>query len=89
MVTRTPSAHVSKRAPIQTTEEPEVVLCHAKGYPTRVAQRRGDRALPSSGPEAAARDIQGVIDVDGEPERRGVDEHRRGPPEPGGVPTPH
>eukprot|EP00969_Alexandrium_andersonii_P345704 15280126-Alexandrium_andersonii.AAC.1 len=38
MVTRTPSAHVSKRAPIQTTEDPEVVLRHAKGYPARVAQ---------------------------------------------------
>eukprot|EP00969_Alexandrium_andersonii_P113285 5006300-Alexandrium_andersonii.AAC.1 len=40
MGSRTPSEHISKRAPAQTTADPEVVLRHARGYPTRVAQRR-------------------------------------------------
>eukprot|EP00969_Alexandrium_andersonii_P256958 11360189-Alexandrium_andersonii.AAC.1 len=39
MVTRTPSARTSKLAPIQMTTDPEVVLRHASGYPTSVAQR--------------------------------------------------
>eukprot|EP00969_Alexandrium_andersonii_P210024 9277821-Alexandrium_andersonii.AAC.1 len=40
MVTRTPSEHTSKLAPTQMTTDPEVILRHASGCPTRVAQRR-------------------------------------------------
>eukprot|EP00969_Alexandrium_andersonii_P358037 15450140-Alexandrium_andersonii.AAC.1 len=40
IVTRTPSEHISKHAPIHTTEGPEVALRRARGYPAKVAQRR-------------------------------------------------
>eukprot|EP00969_Alexandrium_andersonii_P289968 12817082-Alexandrium_andersonii.AAC.1 len=33
IATRTPSEHISKHAPIHATEDPEVVLRHARGYP--------------------------------------------------------
>eukprot|EP00969_Alexandrium_andersonii_P077635 3423947-Alexandrium_andersonii.AAC.1 len=40
MATRTPSEHTSKLAPVQMTTDPEVVLRHASGCPTSLAQRR-------------------------------------------------
>eukprot|EP00969_Alexandrium_andersonii_P287409 12706503-Alexandrium_andersonii.AAC.1 len=50
--------------------------------------RDSNGAFPRPGPEAAPRNIEGVGDVDGEPEHARVDEHGGAPPQPGREPAP-